>query len=679
MRRIALLFLLLAALPMPAAARIAIGQGALGNIFVEGEPIAVPVYAPDQSLRWQVHDFFGNQVASGELHPSGGTAAFHPAIAGPGYFILSVTAARTGGTAEAAFAVVPRPKPAAADSPFGVMTHFAKGWPIDIIPLIDRAGIGHIRDEQPWGQVETARGRYLFPPRLDAYMTALAARHIDPLIVLAFANRLYDDGKTPYTDAGRAAYAAYARAVAQHFGHALKAVEVWNEYNGSFCDGPCRSDRPKFYAAMLQDTYRTLKSADPSLTVLGGAAVPIPLDYFQKLFQKGALDSMDAVVIHPYRSPPEGVERDIAALRRLMATYGKPKPIWATEFSDLADMKKSRDDVARYLVRMSTLLLSAKVARIYWYLLRDYQEFAGLGLLRDEHDPLGRYAPNPAYVAYAVLIHELQGAHFVRREASDPRVHVYAFAGREDEIRVAWSLLPKAGFDLASGGPLRIDSMMGGERRVTPQNGRVAIALSENPVYIRGGAAPPSPEAGGAARPVASSADDFSLVQGSKDWSYGMILRPGTPVAVGSEFAEPFVPLQADQGQDSWTSPQSPTLKIRAGMVHPDRSRDGFVWAVRRWSSPAAGTFKVSGTVQVNDQRAEGISFAIMVDRRVAYAAELGGPGKSRKADFTLPVRLQRGGTIDFAIGPGRGGGINFDATAFNAFIAGAAETTVRP
>src|SRR5271166_5301550 len=122
---------------------------------------------------------------------------------------------------------------------------------------------------------------------------------------------------------------------------------------------------------------------------------------------------MDAVVIHPYRGQPEGVEEEIEALRRLMAQYGPVKPIWATEFSDIADMRKSRDDVARYLVRMSTLLLSAKVERIYWYLLRDFEEFTGLGLLHDENDPLGRYTPTPAYVAYATLIHELDGLSFV--------------------------------------------------------------------------------------------------------------------------------------------------------------------------------------------------------------------------------------------------------------------------
>src|SRR5262249_11773433 len=146
---------------------------------------------------------------------------------------------------------------------------------IDIVPLIARAGIGRVRDEQPWRQVEKKRGAYAFSQRLTEYMDALAAQKLDPLIVLAFANPHYDGGKTSYTAEGRAGYAAYADAVLQRFGSRVRALEVWNEFNGSFCDGPCRDDRPAAYSALLKETYRTLKARSPAVTVLGGAAVPI--------------------------------------------------------------------------------------------------------------------------------------------------------------------------------------------------------------------------------------------------------------------------------------------------------------------------------------------------------------------------------------------------------------------
>jgi hypothetical protein len=310
-------------------------------------------------------------------------------------------------------------------------------------------------------------------------MSELAAHNIDPLIVLAFSNPLYDNDKTPYDKEGRAGYASYAAAVAGRYRGQLSAVEVWNEYNGSFCEGPCRGDRPAYYTAMLKETYAALKAANPSLTVLGGAGVPIPLDYFNGQFKNGALDAMDAIVIHPYRKTPEGVEEKIGELRQAMQRYGKPKPVWVTEFGDLPDMRKSRDDVARYLVRMSTLLLAAKVERIYWYLMKDYQEFSGLGLVRSESDEMGRYAPAPAYAAYATLIRQLDGTRFVRREPSDPQLRVYLFSDGERQIRVAWSTGPAASYALPAGSVQEID-MMGNPQ---PSKGS-QILLDQNPVYL---------------------------------------------------------------------------------------------------------------------------------------------------------------------------------------------------
>jgi hypothetical protein len=476
------------------AANVDLGQIALGNIFVQGERVAVGVHGEGNELLWRVRDFAGAEVASGSGTLTGNAAILEPGVLGPGYFTLDVTVARGGkpnGTAQTTFAILPPRKPAAADSPFGVVTHFAKGWKTDLIPLIEKAGIRHVRDEQPWQKVEQDAGEYVFPPKLSDYMTELAAHGLDPLLVLAFANRNYDGGKTPFSDAGRAGYANYAAKVARKYGPAVRAYEVWNEYNGSFCTGPCRSDRPGYYAAMLKDAYKSLKAADPSLTVVGGAGVPIPLDFFQGIFEAGALSSMDAIAIHPYRAQAEGVEAKLDQLRQLMARYGAVKPIWATEFSDIADMRKNPDGAAGYLVRMSTILLSEKVERIYWYLARDFEKFQGLGLLHDDDGPAKRYTPRPAYVAYAVLIHELGGLQFAGREPGDPRVRVYRFSGPGGDVRVAWSTEPGLAYTIAGTAPLRYVTLMGEEKAAAPKGGEVAIALDANPVYIVAPAAGP--------------------------------------------------------------------------------------------------------------------------------------------------------------------------------------------
>jgi hypothetical protein len=179
------------------------------------------------------------------------------------------------------------------------------------------------------------------------------------------------------------------------------------------------------------------------------------------------------------------VEEKIDDLRRMMQRYGKPKPIWATEYGDnTSDMRKSRENVARYLVRMSTMLLAAGTERIYWYLLKDYQDFTGMGLLLSEDNPAGRYVPAPAYAAYAVVIKELDGARFVRREPSDPQARVYLFSRNGTEIRVGWSTGGAVRHDITGVSALEQRDMMGNATPLQPRDGRVSIILDQNPVYL---------------------------------------------------------------------------------------------------------------------------------------------------------------------------------------------------
>jgi len=462
------------------ATNIHLDPTTLGNVFTAGNPASVLIHSDVIKLSWHLRDFFGTESGSGTFDVSHGETVLRLPISSPGYFTLTVSSS-DGTEATTAIAFVPKPRPAEQNSPFGVMTHFAKGWPTDVIPLIEMAGIHRVRDEQPWRKIERNRGSYTFPAAFTTYMETLKSHDIDPLLVLAFSNPLYDDDKTPYSDEGRQAFAAYAAAVAKRYGNEVSALEVWNEYNGSFCDGPCASDRPRYYADMLKQTYSALKASDSTVTVVGAAAVPIPIDFFRGLFRAGVLSNLDAIVIHPYRKTPEGVEDKIAELRTLMVKYGKEKPIWATEYGDLADMKKSRDDVARYLVRMTTLLLSANVERVYWYLLKDYQDFSGLGLVRSGDDPMGRYVANPAYVAYATLIHELDGARFVRREQAPSTARVYLFSNGKMDIRVAWAPDGPVQFHLQE--PSQTIDMMGA-RRTTATGGMTAVTLDNNPVYL---------------------------------------------------------------------------------------------------------------------------------------------------------------------------------------------------
>lgn len=596
--------------------------------------------------------------------PASSTELALPALP-PGYYEV---VAGTGASApRRAFAVLEDAIPPSRT--FGVMTHFAQGWNLDIVPAIARAGIGTVRDEQYWQQVEPQAGSYVDPPYYARYMAALRQAHIEPLLVLSFANSHYDSGKTPFTPAGRAAFAAYGAEVSRRYREQLHAVEVWNEVNGSFCSGPCVLDRAGTYSALLEASYAALKRAQPELKVVGGAAVKVPMPWFDALIAHGAARHWDAVAVHPYRGDPEGVRRDIDDLRGRLRAAGSTAPIWVTEFGTGAGTRSAADRVATaaYLVRMAVVLRAAGVERMYWYLLRDYAQFQGMGLLRADNDALGRYAPTPAYPAYATLIRLLDGADSVVREPTDPRTHVYRFERGGKRTYVLWA--PDGPLDarvsLPDGGEL-VD-MVGGTRPL--EAGTATLTLDAHPRYLRGDATrieAPRPDT-----LLADAAADFDVDKPSTIWTYGTYLMPaqaepdhlcGTPVGAPQPLQKRASPWEYFFGDPRW-----PVLRVGIDTQHPARTEKGAAWAVRTFHSDAAGRLRVSGAFARQGQ-GDGSGACVLVDGRPVFERLLG-PGPDRRAPFDLTVQVPAGGRVDFVVTPGPRLDITDDAVAVQARV----------
>jgi len=238
---------------------------------------------------------------------------------------------------------------------------------------------------------------------------------------------------------------------------------------------------------MLKRAYPVLKAARPNVPVLGISTAGIPLPFIEKVFAAGGLQYMDGVSVHPYRygSIPEGIENDVARLNRLIARYnnGQPKPVWVTEIGwflkakgEPGELLISEADQGKFLLRGYALLLSAGVQKSFWYLLRDYAEFGTMGLLRDENDPLGRYAPKPAYVAFANMTRQLSDAHFVRREASAKDVYSLQFQRGKESVRLMWSLSPIS-IALKTKAPLLVTDMMGQSQVLAMLNSLIFVQL----------------------------------------------------------------------------------------------------------------------------------------------------------------------------------------------------------
>lgn len=614
---------------------------ALGGIRVS-EAVVVPGHTTELTVEdagkdtnWQLETESGEVVARGHVPVGRPRSTVNVKVPSAGYFEISVQ----DSDSEKRLALAALDQGNDVDLHFGVMTHFAQGWPISLVPLIARLGVRTVRDEIYWGSVELQPGDYKAPLWAIRYMAELKRVGIEPFIILSFGNRNYDSGFAPYTDKGRSAFAAYADHLVSLFESQIRAVEVWNEYNGQFCTGPCVLDRSWFYTAMLKQTADLMHVRHPGVRVIGISSDHTPTPYFQDLAKVGAFDTLDAISIHPYREIEETIADDISALRRISAPNGTPKPIWATEFGVQG---RSRLETADYLVRSTVLLLADNVERMYWYLFMDFGSGTGMGLIRSKNDELGPYSPTPAYSAYGSLIRLLGDHRFVRRLPFDDRTYAFEFMKGNRKTYVAWSTSGTASLCYDSASASALYNVVG--RPITPirSSQYYCVSLGPSPVLITGGDELIEHRDN---RLLASSLEPLigAATNGRFSAGYYNMTTGAETTDVGVHFTRWGSYLGADKALSLAISGTS----MRSGLEGPDR-----LAPFRRWTSNIVNRVQLEGYFEKPDMRGDAVSAVVRRDGQEVYRHLLTGAEASRSFRYSVVVPVSVGTQIDFALEP---------------------------
>ncbi|MFJ2378051.1 glycosyl hydrolase [Streptomyces sp. NPDC087769] len=486
-----------------------------GNLFDPGRRATFGVLsARDRSVPWSVRDYRGRTVRQGAaaIDPATREGSVDAGELPLGYYTLTLRGTAADGSPvarTAGFAVQhPGPDPKrTTDSFFGVNHHHRSApgdaWD-DSTKLAARAGADALRvDSVYWSSIEHPKGEYQWPEASERVTADFGERGQNGLMLLGFGNSDY--GNIPSTDEAYRAFGKYAGQVAEKAGGRIESLEVWNEYYGGFSNGVC-SQSAKCYAKMLEAAYSGVKAADPKVTVVGASSFKVPLDWFEELFKLGGLKHMDAVSIHPYRAPgdPEGVELDIAGLKKLMRQYndGRELPIWITEqgwtSADRDGIGVDEQTQAQATARALLAAKAAGVARYYWYdLINDGNGPSNgehnFGLLRKTGPEANGLNPKPAYLAYSTTARELTEARFTGRlHTGDPGLHAYTFrsaAGSPGGGAVTTALWSsdRTGkpVRVRTGKPVTVVDMLGGERVLEPVDGWVHLTATGAPVYLR--------------------------------------------------------------------------------------------------------------------------------------------------------------------------------------------------
>lgn len=386
--------------------------------------------------------------------------------------------------------------------------------PERVLPLAQRIGARWLRQAMPL---------------LDAEPDAKAVREVaDRAALLARYGILgYAHPGTGLPAADKVdEFRARVASTVKHLRWGNDYLELGNELNFG-------NSAEDYVARMLRPEVEAIRRERPELKVLSMGLGGVTKSWIDAFDKAGGMALIDVLSIHPGCHPraPEFYEgwsgwvfrpqlRDALALAK---AHGKP--IWLDEV--YAPTPPSREQVdlrtsADYLVRLHVCSLALGVERIAWYQLQDGMWHSMRPNPEDMEFSYGLVytdlTPKPAYIAYGAMTEQLEGARCRGRlDLGADDLYGFRFERDGGPVDVLWSYREKHETDLAwyppekfrdasrrpgepwqerwkslvtvtlpAAGAVTVIDTMGNARTVQPVGGKVSLALTGSPVYVRG-------------------------------------------------------------------------------------------------------------------------------------------------------------------------------------------------
>ncbi len=314
----------------------------------------------------------------------------------------------------------------------GVNIHFTRGHERDL-DMIRDGGFKFVRMDFGWAGIERKKGEFDWAA-YDELTANLDKRGLRAIYILDYSNGLYEEAITsksplngevhrdtasPAKPESVAAFARWAAAAAARFKGRRVIWEIWNEPNIGFWKP---KPNVKDYAALVLATCKAMREADPGATIVAPASSGFPWPFFEELFQAGALEFLDAVSVHPYRSynkGPETAAEDYLRLRTMIERHApagkRDLPVLSGEWGYASHNKGvSLETQAAFIARQQIANVWQRVPVSIWY---DWKNDGEDPAYNEHHfgTVSNRLAPKPAYAAVQTLARELRGFRIARR------------------------------------------------------------------------------------------------------------------------------------------------------------------------------------------------------------------------------------------------------------------------
>lgn len=317
------------------------------------------------------------------------------------------------------------------------------------------------------------------------------------------------------------------RASLQRFRGAMPGLEIGNELNYS-------SRAAEYVERMLRPIHQAMRQVCPEVKILSMGLGGVGPDWLEEFVAAGGMDLIDVLSIHPGSFPraPEFWEGwrgwvfrpQVLDALKAAREHGN-RQVWITEAYAPTVPDRSGLDLrtsADYLVRTYVCALALGVRVIEWYQFQDGVWFARRPCPQDVEYNFGLVytdlTPKPAYVAYGAMTEQLEGATCQGRlDLGAEDLYGVRFQRGGETVDVLWSYREKHETDLPwwppenyaqasrkpgepweerwkepvtvelpADGPITMTDLMGNARQISPENGKIRLALTGSPVYVRG-------------------------------------------------------------------------------------------------------------------------------------------------------------------------------------------------
>ena len=482
----------------------------------------------------------------------------------------------------------------------GANIHFTRGHEKDL-DLIAAAGFKFIRMDFGWGGIERKKGEYDWAA-YDELTANLEQRKLRAIYIFDYSHGLYEDtvvsknpmnGKeqrdtaSPQKPESVAAFARWAAAAAKHYQGRGIVWEIWNEPNISFWKPKADA---KQYATLALATCRAVRAADPQAIIIAPGSSEFPWTFMETLFAAGALEYLDAVSVHPYRSyskGPETAATEYLRLRALIERHApagrKNLPIISGEWGYATDLKGvSLETQAAFIARQQLANVLQGVPISIWY---DWKN-DGLDPKYNEHNfgtVSNNLTPKPSYVAVQTLTRQLPGCRIARRlaTATNDDWALLLVNGAGDQKLAAWTTGEPHSLTLDAGIAAADVSAVDGQGQplqIKAAGNALALDLQNAPQYLT----------------LKKSSRKLALAAA---WSFA---KPLPTLIEGGSDSDTKIPVQV-------TNPFAEPLRVRLALNSQDRSGGGvfdlaagqtlrqdlFFTAVRRSPEQVEGTLRV--------------------------------------------------------------------------------------